>query len=38
MQLQPYLFFAGRTDEALVFYRKALGAMVEMLMRYMESP
>jgi PhnB protein len=38
MQLQPYLFFDGRTDEALEFYRKALGAKVEMLMRFKESP
>ena len=26
MQLQPYLFFDGRCDEALDFYKKALGA------------
>ena len=32
-QLQPYLFFDGRCDEALDFYRKALGAEVMMLMR-----
>ncbi|MBO0699631.1 MAG: VOC family protein [Zavarzinella sp.] len=36
--ITPYLFFAGRCDEALEFYRKALGAEVEMLMRYDESP
>ena len=36
--ITPYLFFAGRCDEALAFYRKALGAEVEMLMRFNESP
>ena len=36
--ITPYLFFAGRCDEALEFYRKALGAEVEMLMRFNESP
>jgi PhnB protein len=36
--ITPYLFFAGRCEEALEFYRKALGAEVEMLMRFSESP
>lgn len=36
--IQPYLFFGGRCDEALDFYRTALGAEVVMLMRYKESP
>ena len=38
MQIQPYLFFEGRCEEAVEFYRKALGAEVLMLMRYKESP
>jgi PhnB protein len=38
MQVQPYLFFAGRCEEALGFYRDALGAEVTALMRYRESP
>ena len=38
MPIQPYLFFEGRTEEALDFYRKALGAEVEMLMRFKDSP
>jgi PhnB protein len=38
MQLQPYLFFDGRCEEALEFYRKAVGAQVTMLMRFKESP
>jgi PhnB protein len=36
--IQPYLFFNGRCDEALEFYRTALGAQVDFLMRYNESP
>ena len=36
--LKPYLFFEGRCEEAIEFYRRALGAEVEMLMRYKESP
>ncbi|MCX5757868.1 MAG: VOC family protein [Candidatus Hydrogenedentes bacterium] len=38
MKVEPYLFFEGRCDEALEFYRKALGAEVTMLMRCRESP
>ena len=38
MNVQPYLFFDGRCEEALKFYEKSLGAKVEMLMRYKESP
>ena len=38
MEIQPYLFFNGRCEEAVEFYRKALGAEVEMLMRYKECP
>jgi PhnB protein len=38
MQVQPYLNFDGRCEEALDFYRGALGAEVTMLMRYKESP
>ncbi len=37
-QIQPYLFFEGRTEEAIDFYRKNLGAEVQMVMRYRESP
>lgn len=36
--IQPYLFFGGRCEEALEFYKTALGATVEMLMRYSDSP
>jgi len=38
MQVQPYLFFDGRCDEALNFYKKVLGAKVDMLMRFKEAP
>lgn len=36
--IQPYLFFGGRCDEAIEFYREALGATVDLLMRFDESP
>jgi len=38
MQVQPYVFFDGRCEEAVEFYRKTLGAEVQMLMRFSESP
>ena len=36
--VQPYLFFNGSCEQAIEFYRKALGAEVEMMMRFKESP
>lgn len=38
MQIQPYLFFDGRCEEAIAFYRQAVGAEVVMLMRYADGP
>lgn len=38
MHMQPYLFFDGRCEEALEFYRTALGAEISFLMRFNESP
>ena len=38
MQVQPYLFFDGRCEEAIEFYRSKLGAEVTMLMRFKDSP
>ncbi|MEO8717143.1 MAG: VOC family protein [Burkholderiales bacterium] len=38
MAIQPYLFFEGRTEEALELYKKALGATTQMLMRYKDAP
>jgi PhnB protein len=38
MLVQPYLFFDGRCEEAVEFYRSKLGAEVEMLMRFKDNP
>jgi PhnB protein len=38
MQVQPYLIFEGCCEEAIEFYKKALGAKVEMLMRFKDAP
>ena len=38
MKVEPYLFFNGRCDEAIAFYKKVLGAELIMLMRFKESP
>ena len=38
MKVQAYLSFNGRCEEAIDFYRQALGAQVAMLMRYKEAP
>src|SRR5689334_11885407 len=38
MQVQPYLFFDGRCEEAIEFYRRVLHAEVTMLMRFKDSP
>ena len=38
MTLQPYLFFDGRCEEAIDFYRRAVGAEVAMLMRFKDMP
>ena len=38
MQVQPYLFFDGRCEEAIEFYREAIGAEVGMLMRWKDCP
>src|SRR5215207_1678497 len=36
--IQPYLFFNGVCEQAVEFYRKALGAEVDMMMRFKDSP
>ena len=36
--IQPYLFFDGRCEEAIEFYKSALGAEVVMQMRFKDSP
>jgi PhnB protein len=38
MKLQPYLFFDGRCEEAVEFYRNVYGAEVIMLTRFKDSP
>ncbi|HEX5127145.1 MAG TPA: VOC family protein, partial [Rhodocyclaceae bacterium] len=38
MQLQPYLFFDGRCEEAFEFYRKTMGAEQIMSMRFKDNP
>src|SRR5262245_21181918 len=38
MQVQPYLQFDGRCEEAIEFYKSALGAKVETLMRFKDAP
>ncbi|MCA8989926.1 MAG: VOC family protein [Planctomycetaceae bacterium] len=38
VSLSPYLFFGGRAEEAIEFYQSALGAQLEMKMRFDESP
>ena len=38
MQIQPYLFFEGRAEEAAEFYKEKLGAEVTMLMRNKDAP
>src|ERR1700712_986104 len=38
MQINPYLFFEGRCEEAIGFYQASVGAKVEMLMRFKDAP
>ena len=38
MELQPYVFFDGRCEEAVSFYQRTLGAEVQMMMRIKDSP
>ena len=38
MTIQPYLFLDGRCEEAIEFYRRVLGAEVEMMMRFKDCP
>lgn len=38
MKIEPYLFFNGRSEEALAFYGTALGAEVEFISHYRDAP
>lgn len=37
-KIEPYLFFAGRCEAALEYYREHLGARIHMMLRYKENP
>jgi PhnB protein len=36
--IQPYLFFRGRCEEAIAYYKQTLGAEVLMVMRFKDNP
>ena len=36
--VQPYLYFQGRCEEALEFYKQAIGAEVPVRMRFSDNP
>lgn len=38
MHVQPYLYFEGRTEEAMEFYKKTVGAHIDVMMRMKEAP
>jgi PhnB protein len=38
MEVQPYLFFDGRCEEAMAFYQQALDAKQIMMMRFKDAP
>jgi PhnB protein len=38
MQIFPYLHFNGRCDEAIEFYKHAVGAETTMLIRFKDAP
>jgi PhnB protein len=38
MQVKQYLFFDGKCEEAIEFYKKTLGAKVDMMMRFKDNP
>ena len=38
MNIEPYLFFEGRTEEALEFYKQKLGARIDAVIRYKDNP
>ena len=38
VQVQPYLFFEGSCEEALQYYSRHLGAKIDVVMRYKDSP
>lgn len=38
MRAEPFLYFNGRCEEAIIFYRRALGAEVVQLVRFRDAP
>src|SRR4026208_2094621 len=38
MHVQPYVYFDGRCEEALEFYKKAIGAKVDRMLRFSQMP
>ena len=38
MKVEPYLYFDGRCEEAIEFYKRVMGAEVLMMMRFKDSP
>ena len=36
--VEPYLSFGGRCEEALAFYKAAIGAQIDMVMKFSDSP
>jgi len=38
MNVQPYISFEGRAQEAIDFYKTALGAEVEVVMQFKDAP
>ncbi len=38
MKVQPYVFFDGKCEEALEFYKRSVGAKVNAMMRFGEAP
>lgn len=38
MPVEPYLMYDGRTEEAIEFYKRAVGATVNMLLRVKDAP
>lgn len=38
MRVEPYLYFNGRCEEALEFYRNAIGATTRVVSRFKDNP
>ncbi len=38
MNVQPYLYFGGKSEEAIEFYKGAVGATVEVVMHFKDMP